>query len=217
MVPLVLSLLSFTIFAVTGIFSSRVATAMGSEVLVASINCGTFATDEALSGVTAGDYGPIEAYMTLRMHSSYNYALSCYGNSTFADSCPTFAKENLPIEITRDVSCPFPGQETICRNATGAIRIDSGYLDSHFDLGINAHPKRRFKYRSVWDCAQIIHESYGLATNGSRGPNAMDADNPMVNLMYGTSWLYGNATYQYLDVTPLKTEHEYSIVDYVIA
>jgi hypothetical protein len=217
MLPLVLSLLSLTAFAVAGIFSSRVAMAVGSEVLVTGINCGTGSTTQGLSKATESDLASANAYQINRLHSSYNYALLCYGNSTFAADCPTFVKESLPIEITRDVSCPFPGQEKICRNETGAIRVDSGYLDSHSDLGINAPPESRFKYRIVWDCAPVIHESYSLSTNGSDGSNTTDADYPMVNFMYGNSSKYGNATYQYLAVTPIKTANGYAMRDYVIA
>ena len=44
----------------------------------------------------------------------------------------------VPSSITRGTACPFSGQESICRNVSGNIQIDTGFINSHFDLGINA-------------------------------------------------------------------------------
>lgn len=41
--------------------------------------------------------------------------------------------------------------------------MDTGFLDSHVDFGINAHLRNRIKYRRVTTCAPVKHGS-GLAT-----------------------------------------------------
>ncbi len=118
-------LLSFTVlstFAVAGIFSSRVATSTGSGALISGLNCGRI--DAGL--IPADSYDAWHTYGVHRMQFSSNYALLCYRNTSSAEDCPTFPRQRLPFNVTRKSACPFPGQESICRNSSGTIRLDSG-------------------------------------------------------------------------------------------
>lgn len=79
-----------------------------------------------------------------------------------APNARCFPRRSLPWTSTR-VACPFPGQEKICRDNSTNLRLDSGYINSHFDLGNNAPPEDRFLYRTVVECAPLRHEEYSEA------------------------------------------------------
>jgi hypothetical protein len=162
---LALSLTTFIAFAIAGVFSSRVATSRGGEVLVLGDKCATL--NDSL--FTDENVGLTQTYLASRVKSSVNYASNCYSNSGSTDSCRTFFKTTFPLTVTRKIPCPFPGKDRICHFPQRAVRVDSGFLNSHFDLGINSPPSRRFLYRTVNECAPLRSEGYMYnSTSGSR-------------------------------------------------
>ena len=163
--PLLLSFVTLSAFAVAGILSSRVATSTGGEVLISNPNCGLL----NYGMLQPESFNAINAYRVHRMQFSSNYALLCYGNTSSAEDCSTFPQQSLSFKITRDNACPFPGQGSICRNSSDTIRLDSGLINSHSDLGINASPKNRFLYRSIKECAPLRNEEYTQRVNITRG------------------------------------------------
>lgn len=212
---LLLSFTTLVVFALAGIFSSRVATSEGGEVLISSPNCGTFIPDNAASAALDS----ASAYVVRRLQFSSNYALLCYGNSSFAEDCPTYLKKSLPFNVTRNVPCPFPGQDRICRTSDGAIRLDSGFINSHSDLGINAPPEQRFLYRSVTECTPLLTEGFSQHANLTGESDSVILA-PLLNYFYGESHMYGNATYQYSDSPPQSIASQrggyYGIYDYIL-
>jgi hypothetical protein len=161
--------MTFSAFAFTGVFSSRVATSRGGEVLVSGDRCATVNS----SLFTEENFGLAQTYLTSRVRSSVNYAASCYTNSASTDSCRTFVKSTLPWMVTSNIPCPFPGKDRICRSTKGAIRLDSGFLNSHFNLGINSLPSTRFLYRTVNEWAPLRSEGYTHA-NTSVSPKRLE-------------------------------------------
>ncbi|EUC36514.1 hypothetical protein COCCADRAFT_2352 [Bipolaris zeicola 26-R-13] len=174
-VPLVASLLTFTAFTAAGIFSSRVASSRGSEVLVIGNNCATVNG----SLITKDNIAMTQYYIASRVRSSLNYKANCYSGSDSTELCRTFVRNSLSVTVTRSDSCPFAGKDAICRKENGAIRIDSGYLNSHHDLGINAPPSSRFLYRTVNECAPIRGAGYARF-NTTSVPKTMQ-------LLYGSN------------------------------
>lgn len=155
-IPLIASLATFSAFTVAGIFSSRVASSRDGEVLINGNNC---ATANLTLMASAPDH-TADYYLAARLRSSFNYKTACYSGSKSADSCRTFAQSTLPYTVTRGVPCPFPGEDRICLSKNGSIRLDSGFLDSHYHLGINAPPKSRYLYRSVAECSPLRDAEY---------------------------------------------------------
>ncbi|KAL9626407.1 MAG: hypothetical protein Q9164_007882 [Protoblastenia rupestris] len=74
--------------------------------------------------------------------------------------CSMFPKRNLPWKSTYNVACPFPGNDSVCRSDSTNIRLDTGYIDSNLDLGINTPPEYRFLLRTVVECAPLKTEGY---------------------------------------------------------
>ncbi|KAF2267718.1 hypothetical protein CC78DRAFT_576718 [Lojkania enalia] len=149
--PVLLSFITMSAFAVASVFSSKVAT-LG-------------------FGETVDSWSFFNSYWTGRLSYSANYATQCYGNSTLPASCRTFPRANLLYSISRGIKCPFPGQGDICRNSSTAIRLDSGFINSHFDLGINAPQQERFLYRTVKECAPIKNEGYTRYLSNTTPPS----------------------------------------------
>ena len=142
---------------VAPIYSSRVSTSMGDEVLLSGRNCGFGLVD----GIDTEDYmTTFLPYIHQRMTFSANYAQTCYRKDTASQDCPTFVRKSLPWTGTYDIGCPFPGRDKICRRNSRNIRLDTGYIDSHFDLGINSPSENRFSVRNMVDCAPLNTEGY---------------------------------------------------------
>jgi len=154
--PLVLSLATFCAFNTAGVFSSRVATTRGGEVLLVGNRCATMNA----SLLTEQNFRLAQSYLASRTRASANYESVCYRKSGSADSCRNFIRDTLPVTVTRSIPCPFPGKDRICYAPTAALRLDSGFLNSHHDFGINAPPSSRFLYRTVTECAPIRSEGY---------------------------------------------------------
>jgi hypothetical protein len=204
---LLLGLFTLSTFLVAGIFSSRVATSTSGEVLVSSLNCGVF---EGAGNDSADWISAAYSYLHAWIGSSYNYVQSCYGSNSSTKDCTVYSRQSLPFSITRSTACPFPGQDSICRNVSGNIRIDTGFINSHFDLGINAPPENRFLLRRAAECAPLLNDGYTQVQNST-------ATTPLIDVLYGPGPQYGNATYQYSNAAPLSVEDiGYGIFDYVL-
>lgn len=79
-------------------------------------------------------------------------------------------QKTLPMTIDQHADCPFYGG--ICLSNSSNLKIDTGHMNSHEHLGINAPPQDRFSYRSVLHCAPIKTEGYHVF---SRFPDSNDS------------------------------------------
>ena len=135
---IVLALLISISFGVAGVFSSQITTDTANEVLLTGKNCGPLDVND-----------DDEAYNLLflphqqeRATAYANYALQCYsagnGNAsttTAAEDCHPYAQASLKTTVDRNASCPF--SDEMCKSQTRNLIIDTGYIDSGEDLGIN--------------------------------------------------------------------------------
>jgi hypothetical protein len=154
-----LPLFGFTIitiaaFTVAGGFSSRISSAMSDEVLINGNNCGISLS----AGPSMDTFESWTRYLSRTYTDAANYAQQCYSEASSGMlDCDRFVvKELQTANIETNRSCPFPGD--ICRTNNTNIRLDTGYLDSHDHLGINAPPSERFGYRFVLECAPLKTE-----------------------------------------------------------
>lgn len=164
---------------------------------------------------TIQDMATMSGYQTVREQLSLNYALRCYRNSSLAEDCPTFPRKNLAFNFTRNIACPFPGGKRICRDPNIAVRLDSGYINSHSDLGINAAPQNRFLYRSVLECAPLLNEGYTRRIT----PKGNSSLLPVISYLYGPTTTYRNTTYQYFEDNTINNTRGslyYGISDYMV-
>ncbi|KAI0401872.1 hypothetical protein F4802DRAFT_393586 [Xylaria palmicola] len=151
---LVVAMLCIAAFAAAGGFSSQTSTAVGTEVLVKSLNCG-FTEDLDF------DKLPLVAE---RISNAANYAQQCYSrNSTGRIDCGRFVAKRIDADVDTEAGCPF--EDNVCRLKSGNIRIDSGYMDSHKHFGLNSPTDQRMLVRKVLHCAPLTTTGYSSQIN----------------------------------------------------
>ncbi|KAE9367250.1 hypothetical protein N431DRAFT_350195 [Stipitochalara longipes BDJ] len=206
------AILVFASFFAGGIFSSEVSKAAGSSVLVKSNQCGV--VDMLFEPGLDVDPVNLHAILTQlynaasQILSASTYAQSCYASDTNRNQCSRYLKQQLNWTTTPNATCPF--DENLCiLNGTSSLRLDSGVIDSHSDLGINAPYENRVHYRKVTTCAPIHTEPFTSLRNSSfigddssflLKPALNDTTwgmmGPFQDFMYGASD-GGNSTYSY--------------------
>lgn len=146
-------------FGIASGFSSQISSAIGTQVLVDGTNCSL-----VNSQPNDPDYDPSSLIPVLaRMVSnSANYAQQCYSTNSSSGvlDCASFVKTSLPSAVDTHAPCPFDG---LCRSDDANIRLDTGYIDSNDDLGMNAPEDERILFRAVLSCAPLLTE--GFSTN----------------------------------------------------
>ncbi|KAJ2986767.1 hypothetical protein NUW58_g4872 [Xylaria curta] len=171
-------------FAAAAGFSSRIA--QSTVVLLRPRNCSTRAGTALTLQLATDVYFP---WLAKQHTIALNYAQQCYSASeTVADCINTaFVRRELATSVDRNASCPF--DTTVCSSNSSNIRLDSGFIDSHFDLGVNAPPDQRFLFRTVLHCAP-------LTTTGYRSSHTRSDNQTLSRYHYGIT-AYQNFTYQY--------------------
>lgn len=166
LLPVVIfTILCLGAFATASIFSSKISTATETEVLVSSARGGSInltSPDLDLDRLSTIYY----PYLTQRQKNFANYALQCYTNASNPEECRTYIRKQLPLSVDRNASCPFSGE--ICKSTFGDIEIDSGFLNSNDDFGMNNPPHERFLYRNLLRCAPLITEGHKQPYNYSK-------------------------------------------------
>ncbi|KAI1357338.1 hypothetical protein F5Y08DRAFT_352669 [Xylaria arbuscula] len=140
-------------FTVAGGFSSRISTAVGTEVLIKSNNCG-YSRLASIFDDPERHFAGLP-YLAGQINNAANYALQCYSSNNSAGlDCNRYIRNH--IAGTRDLKAACPFSTGICRNASLNIRLDSGYIDSHEDLGVNSPVDKRILWRNVLQCGPLV-------------------------------------------------------------
>lgn len=157
---LIFSAVSFCAFTVAGGFSSSISSGVGNEVLLDGTHCGAVYT----GALSIDDASTLQSYIARTINNAANYAQQCYSvNATGIFDCTTFIRDHIGATIDNQAACPF--HDAICRSNDSNIRLDSGYIDSREDLGLNMPDDQRIFFRQVLHCAPLNTE--GLARNTS--------------------------------------------------
>jgi hypothetical protein len=100
------------------------------------------------------------------LQKSAAYARECYGdNADASTSCATFAQRNLNSSVDFTAPCPFANGT--CATNVSAILIDSGLVDSGYDLGVNSRVEDRVRFRKTLTCSPLNMEKYTHVVNGT--------------------------------------------------
>jgi hypothetical protein len=189
----VMALLCVVGFTLASGFSSQVSIGIGTEVLLSGDKCAIIDESKHRTADLTERQTFFSPYHAKMVNNWDNYAQQCYqsNNSSTATlfGCGTFVKGRLTSSVTTNAKCPF--NETICQNQDRNIRIDTGFLDSHHDFGLNAPPQNRFQFRKITECAPIKSEGYTTKFNISK-------DRSYTQWPYGGNYIPGgfnNITY----------------------
>lgn len=147
----ILALCNLLLFAVAGVFSSEVTKSAGNETLIRSPNCGSWTLDGS------GSQQEMFAYQSKILNDTItaaSYARACYGSAQNVLQCNQFAQQQIKWTTNKNASCPF--ESGVCFDGdTAAYEMDTGPIDSHAVLGINAPEHERVTYRKVTTCSPV--------------------------------------------------------------
>jgi hypothetical protein len=149
-------------FGVASIFSSNVTSETLNQVLLKGTRCAAMNKEK---GSVYKQLTQALPYHAARATKFLNYGLQCYTGEKHTDGCNTYLKPRLPLVSTRGISCPFG--DDICKLDSDNLMMDTGYLDSLDDLGINSAPNERFQLRMVHQCAPLKTQGYTQDFNDS--------------------------------------------------
>jgi len=163
------ALISAVGFYVASIFCSRLLTAEGREVLISSRDCSQYSTECRTDPFASTNI--LMPHLAQRALTYSNYARHCYKDKSpeSSEDCRPFVTRRLQRTITRNASCPF--EERMCKGTSTTIRLDTGYLESQANLGINTPHEDRFLYRLVQQCAPIVADGFSAVY---QPPNATE-------------------------------------------
>jgi hypothetical protein len=210
----ILPLLAFTVLAaiILGLataFSSRLARD-DHEVLIVGDKCGL-----PIMPTTNRDYSSqFSPWLAQLATSDLNYATQCYSNgSTTVDGCSTFIKQKLPMMATQNAPCPFG---RLCKGSNTSILLDSGMIDSHADLGINAPETERFSTRVLWHCAPLETSGHTSTINVSdtRSFTSYNYSSGVDDTITSSYRASDNTRLDYLESITSSTESMVPVPDY---
>lgn len=158
--PLIsLAIVHCALIALAGLFIGQIAE-HNAEVLVRSTICGwsnistVQLAEEKLTALPGSDAFYITA--SIFYNNARQYTRNCYEQSGLLPElgCNIFMKPTLESTISTNDGCPFEDQ--MCE--IPAMTLDTGFVDSNDDLGINSPPQNRIKYRKILSCAPMPAE-----------------------------------------------------------
>ena len=188
-------------FTFAGGFSSQIQLGrdnIGSAILLDGANCGvtsnvTFTISQFLS---------YEKLVASLMGTANNYVQQCYSmNSTGLTDCNYFASQRLPGFADNAAPCPF--KDSLCRNNSTNLALDTGFISTDAHLGLNAPPEERLFIRHKLHCAPLLtqgHSSvHGNYTRYDYGPAWVLTDPE-------SKWSQGYVNYTY-EVENLESQY----------
>ncbi|KAI6847524.1 hypothetical protein KC332_g2131 [Hortaea werneckii] len=147
-------LIILTGFSLASVFSANVSKPAYevNRILLESNACGLLMPSMEDQQTEKGRSETQQKYMK-DMRQSRAYAEECYRSLHGSAICNDFASARLPYTTQQEVTCPFGNRCLLGRR--GAVRYDTGKLNSHVHLGVNAVPADRVDFRKVTTCSVL--------------------------------------------------------------
>ena len=169
------------LFGVLSVFSAQTSKAAGDERLIRGTSCGYWRMADQ---VTLQSQTAFTRKTTRDTLLAANYARACYSETPDPLQCNVYPVKDIPWTKNQNATCPFTSG-TCVYGDTAAFQMDTGLIDSHQFLGINAPTSQRLQYRKVSTCAPLHVLKYAKAVNGSVRNGGMDSDT-IIQLFYGS-------------------------------
>ena len=194
-----LALTNLVLFSLAGVFSAQVTKAAGNETLIKSPNCGAWGISDSQDPQVQAAF---RSKTLLDTTSASTYARSCYGQVQNPLDCNQYTQPNISWVVNQNASCPFLGG--ICRYGDhAAYQMDTGAVDSHQVLGVNAPPADRITYRKVTTCSPIQTKGYAEEWNNTV-PNTLTTGDTFDRLYFGPISDISNFTYAHDEHSPFN-------------
>lgn len=173
-VPLLLiSLVHFAAVTSAGLLASQVADSADEVLIRRSNDCGWYDRDRPYEffkaqNLTDEEFNFMDSFtisIRLQLIHARQYAMSCYKsrNGQAAPNkstpCSSYVSQALQSTVNRNATCPFKSRAC----SAPALSFDSGYVDSHEHLGINAPQSERIQVRRLMTCSAVpLEQEYSL-------------------------------------------------------
>ncbi|KAI0527848.1 hypothetical protein F5B22DRAFT_582560 [Xylaria bambusicola] len=206
--------LCFAGFTVAGGFSSWISAGISNAVLLDSAKCGNL----NWVGNSTSDLNSFYRFISEETQNSMAYAQQCYSvNSTGSFGCGLYVVPRLGSSVDTQALCPFA--DAICRSNNSNLRLDSGYIDSHTDLGLNSPPDQRILVRQVYHCAplntdgyksDILDQEINYTAYNYGSSTFPSADQDMSSKTVNYTYRVPTTLWQYNTTQPLDAPHTWS-------
>lgn len=167
--PLLLTVLIFWSFwQVASIISFYIWQTKVPDVgLIRSQNCGYLLLNSSTDNLAFRSVGLSQTIL------AETWVSQCYGNSsTDSGACNLYPTQSIDFTNKTDVPCPFTSPD-ICISANSTpYQMDSGPINSHTDLGINAPKKDRITYQKITTCSPIHGTPFAKIVNANETDEA---------------------------------------------
>ncbi|KAI1741384.1 hypothetical protein F4680DRAFT_464788 [Xylaria scruposa] len=165
LMTMLVAIIYTVVFTVAGGLSSQISTAVGTDVLIKSKNCGW--NDHNLR--TSLEYLFLTtAFVAAGISNAANYAQQCYSdNAAGILDCGRLVAKRISTQIDTQAGCPF--EDGVCRDSSANLFVDSGYIDSHDHFGLNSPLSEKVLTRYVMHCAPMKTQGYSTQRNTSIG------------------------------------------------
>ncbi|KAK4501036.1 hypothetical protein PRZ48_006842 [Zasmidium cellare] len=200
-VYLVICVAVFILWTICGLYAPYIYTRTSTDVLLAGSDiCGYPSTPGGASTQSLEMFTLNAAANVDGMRAADAYVQQCYGKngSDLATKCNAYPHRSLNF-TTSDGECPFGDNGSACISVNSTVmKIDTGYLDSSRDFGINLGHEYTIQYRKVSTCSPIHTNGFVKVVNTTGTPLAADylEGTVLFQYMYGPQFDY-NFTYQY--------------------
>jgi len=204
------------LFMAASVFSNKAigaaSTNGGSAVLLRSNRCGVWnetyldivENQQYSNEMEFGMYSQYLAKQVQDVQFSLQYAQQCYMPRTLgtdtSSTCHSLKASSVGWGPVITGTCPFNQQ--ICDGRAEAVTLDTGEIDSHNDLGINAKASDRLRYRRVTTCAVLNGTSHTNGWNGTvESSSSVEPSLRTAYAYYGpshiqnTSWTYSTSNF----------------------
>ncbi|KAF2163547.1 hypothetical protein M409DRAFT_26160 [Zasmidium cellare ATCC 36951] len=198
---LVVCVAVFILWTICGLYAPYIYTRTSPDVLLAGSElCGWPSTPGGATGESLEMFTLNEAAMVDGMRAADAYVQQCYGKngSDVATKCNAYPHRSLNF-TTSDGECPFGNNGEVCVSVNSTVmRVDTGYLDSSRDFGVNLGHENTIQYRKVSTCSPIHTAGFVNIINTTGTPLAADylPGAVLLQYMYGPQFDY-NFTYEY--------------------
>lgn len=183
-----LALVTLGTFRAASLLTAEVTKAAGNETLLDSPNCAYWLPANSLFS----SQGAVRSKITSDAFVAASYSEACYSANLSATSeCSTYAARNIPWTQVTNATCPWASE--LCLSPSTVYSMDTGLIDSHETLGLNAHKNDRLQYRRVSTCAPIDATKF-MNSSDSNGYHVQQFNLGTVSYQHPG---YPDATYLY--------------------
>lgn len=171
-------------------------------VLLQPSNCGLWYSNDTFKGPqqTFRTYIEFGKKLYADAKQSRDYAADCYNNKSQPLRCASLPMRRLPYTTEISQECTWGSKASggqTCNSST--LNLDTGTLDSHKTLGINARAKDRVEYRLKTQCTVLDLSNFIMGARHPEYPNDFEVFRTWLGTRVNDNYTFEYSTMDYAD------------------